>query len=105
MAKPCSVRSHLCLVVAATVFLFTGCERTGNQQSSLVTPVDRGDAFPPALPPSTPPPGETFEEMMARLVAEKPAFMARQLELLNARYDLSDRPSDVTMTRGRPVQE
>ncbi len=55
-------------------------------------------------PPPPPPPGETFEEMMARLAAEKPAVMAEQLALLEARYDLSDMPSDTLMTRGKPVQ-
>jgi cytochrome c peroxidase len=42
--------------------------------------------------------------MKARLEAEKPIFMARQRALLEARYDLSDRPSGVTMTRGKAVQ-
>ncbi|MEJ7604472.1 MAG: hypothetical protein WKG01_41840 [Kofleriaceae bacterium] len=56
----------------------------------------------PVDPP--PPPGETFEEMKARLEAEKPEVMARQLALLDARYDLADRPGSVTMTRGKPVQ-
>jgi len=55
-------------------------------------------------PPPPPPPGETFEEMMARLSAEKPAVMAEQLALLEARYDLSDIPSDSLMSRGKPVQ-
>jgi len=53
---------------------------------------------------STPLSGETFEEMKARLEAEKPIFMARQRALLESRYDLSDRPSHVKMTRGKPVQ-
>jgi len=53
---------------------------------------------------STPPPNETFEQLKARLEAEKPFFMARQLALLAARYDLRDRPSNVKMTRGKPVQ-
>jgi cytochrome c peroxidase len=56
------------------------------------------------VPPPPPPPGETFEEMMARLAAEKPAVMAEQLALLEARYDLSDSPSDALMSRGKPVQ-
>jgi hypothetical protein len=58
----------------------------------------------PPPPPPPPPPNETFEEMKARLEAEKPRFMARQLALLEARYDLSDRPGRVRMTRGKPVQ-
>jgi cytochrome c peroxidase len=46
-----------------------------------------------------------FEALMAQKIAEKPAAMARQLELLNARYDLSDTPANhVTMSGGKPVQ-
>ncbi len=41
-----------------------------------------------------------------RMQAAKPAIMARQMELLGARYDLSDRPAaGVTMSRGKPIQE
>lgn len=46
-----------------------------------------------------------FPALRAQKVAEKPGAMAAQMALLEARYDLSDRPSSqVTMTRGRPVQ-
>ena len=45
-----------------------------------------------------------FEALMATKIAEKPEAMARQLELLELRYDLSDDPSDVVMTGGKPVQ-
>lgn len=56
--------------------------------------------------PTVPPPeGETFEELKERLTAEKAGVMAEQLALLQERYDLSDRPATVTMTRGKPVQE
>ncbi len=49
---------------------------------------------------------EPFAALMTRMKAEKPKVMARQMELLNKRYDLSDRPAKgVTMTRGKPVQE
>src|SRR5256712_2961244 len=38
--------------------------------------------------------------------AAKPEVMKRQMDLLNARYDLANRPAqDVTMSRGKPVQE
>ena len=41
-----------------------------------------------------------------RMQAAKPAIMARQMDLLGARYDLSDRPAaGVTMSRGKPIQE
>jgi cytochrome c peroxidase len=57
------------------------------------------------LPPPPPPTGETFEQLKARLEAEKPGVMAQQLALLADRYDLGDYPSAVTMTRGKPVQD
>ncbi|HEY8945759.1 MAG TPA: cytochrome B6 [Polyangiaceae bacterium] len=71
-----------------------------------------------APPPNSPPPPATcgdqngggdqhvdFLALMEAKIAEKPAAMDRQRALLEARYDLSDIPStDVTMTRGKPVQ-
>lgn len=77
------------------------CGDSEASRSNLLNEPDQASANPP---PSTPPPDETFEQMKARLEAEKPFFMARQLALLQARYDLSDRPSGVKMTRGKPVQ-
>ncbi|WP_437301659.1 cytochrome B6 [Sorangium sp. So ce426] len=48
---------------------------------------------------------EPFAALMARMKADKPAVMKRQKTLLEARYDLSDRPAPgVTMSRGKPVQ-
>jgi len=49
---------------------------------------------------------ESFASIMARMKAENPAVEARQKALLEKRYDLSNRPApDVTMSRGKPVQE
>lgn len=57
---------------------------------------------PSSYAPVTEPP---FEATMARMKAEKAAIMARQRALLEARYDLADRPAPgVTMSRGKPVQ-
>jgi cytochrome c peroxidase len=48
---------------------------------------------------------ETFQAVMAKDKADKPAVMARQQALLDQRYDLTPRPdSKVTMTRGKPIQ-
>src|SRR5262249_54326382 len=45
-------------------------------------------------------------DVFARLTAAKPSVMQRQLALMQARYDLSDRPArGVTMSRGKPIQE
>ncbi len=49
---------------------------------------------------------ESFAATMDRMKAEKEAVMKRQMDLLNQRYDLSNRPAQgVTMSRGKPVQE
>jgi len=69
-------------------------------------------------PPNSPPPpalcgdqnggGDQhvdFAALMKAKAAEKDVVMARQRALLEARYDLADRPSsDVTMSRGKPIQ-
>ena len=49
---------------------------------------------------------EKFEATMARMAAAKPAVMKKQMDLLDERYDMSDRPAPgVTMSRGKAVQE
>jgi cytochrome c peroxidase len=46
-----------------------------------------------------------FEALRAAKVAEKPIAEQRQRALLEARYDLADNPSTVTMTGGKPLQQ
>ncbi len=49
---------------------------------------------------------EDFAAIMARMKAAKPALEKRHMDLLNERYDLSDRPAKgVAMSRGKAVQE
>ncbi len=49
---------------------------------------------------------EDFGKTVTRMSAAKAAVMARQMRLLEERYDLSDRPAQgVTMSRGKPIQE
>jgi len=49
---------------------------------------------------------EDFDKVVTRMAAAKPAVMARQMSLLEERYDLADRPAaGVTMSRGKPIQE
>jgi cytochrome c peroxidase len=49
---------------------------------------------------------EDFATIMARMKAAQPEVMQRQMDLLNERYDLSNRPAQgVTMSRGKPIQE
>jgi len=49
---------------------------------------------------------EPFATLMARMNAAKPEVMKGQMDLLNGRYDLSNRPATgMTMSRGKAVQE
>lgn len=49
---------------------------------------------------------EDFGTVFARMRATKAEVMKRQMDLLAAPYDLSDRPgAGVTMSRGKPIQE
>jgi cytochrome c peroxidase len=49
---------------------------------------------------------KSFDEIMKKDVADKPEYMKRQMELLERRYDMRDRPSNVMMSGGKkPVQE
>ena len=49
---------------------------------------------------------DDFETVMARMKTAMPAVMKKQMDLLNERYDLSDRPGKgVTMSKGKPVQK
>ncbi|MCH8913355.1 MAG: cytochrome B6 [Planctomycetes bacterium] len=48
---------------------------------------------------------EDFQAVMARMSAAKAEVMKRQMDLLQERYDLSNRPAKgVTMSRGKPIQ-
>ena len=62
----------------------------------------------PDPPPSSylPVNEEDFRTVLTRMSGAKAAIMTRQMDLLGARYDLSDRPAaGVTMSRGKPVQD
>lgn len=49
---------------------------------------------------------EDLDKVVARMSAAKAEIMARQMKLLEERYDLSDRPAQgVTMSRGKPIPE
>ena len=55
-----------------------------------------------------PSPGDAhfnFDALLCRGEALRPIMNARQADLLEYRYDLSDRPSSFTMTRGKPIQQ
>jgi cytochrome c peroxidase len=49
---------------------------------------------------------ENFDALLKRMSAAKAGVMQRQNQLLQARYDLSDKPAaGVTMSRGKPIQQ
>ncbi len=49
---------------------------------------------------------EDFQAVMARMSAAKAEVMKRQMDLLQERYDLSNRPAPgVTMSRGKSIQQ
>lgn len=49
---------------------------------------------------------ESFETVLERKKAEKKQFRKRQMDLLEERYDLKNRPSrEATMSKGKPLQE
>jgi cytochrome c peroxidase len=48
---------------------------------------------------------EDFSSIMARMKAAEPVIMKRQMDLLNERYDLGNRPAGgMTMSKGKPIQ-
>jgi len=71
--------------------MLAGC---GNRDSGRSN--ENGVQQDPGAPPPAPQPApasETFGQMRARLEADKPFYLRRQLTLLEERYDLSDRSS------------
>lgn len=58
-----------------------------------------------ALVAAAQPGGDDFAAVRDKMTAAKPAIMKKHLDLLAARYDLSDRGvKGTTMTRGKPLQ-
>lgn len=90
-------------VSASLLFTSWTLAACGGRDASLPSGPEQD---PGGLLPQFPsaPADETFDQMKARLEAEKPAYMQRQRALLSVRYDLSDDPGPTTMTRGKPVQ-
>jgi cytochrome c peroxidase len=70
---------------------------------SLLAGLASAQQPPPPQTQAAPP--EDFPALVKRLQREKPAFAKRQKDLLEARYDLADRPADgAAMSKGKPVQ-
>lgn len=109
------------LLLPAGAAMVPACNGDGSPGETVspfgfITKQKAGDPFAP--PPQAPPPAAAcgdmngggdqhvdFEKLKAQKIAEKPAVEAVHQALLEARYDLADRPSEsVTMTKGKPVQ-
>ena len=76
------IGGSLCLGILALGIAYS---EEANQKPSSYMPVDIK---------------ESFAAIMARMTAAKPEVMKRQMDLLNARYDLANHPAkDVTMSR------
>jgi cytochrome c peroxidase len=100
------------------VLWLAACEQSSNRgalgENSQAQELPADLAKPP--PNAPPPPAECgdmngggdqhvdFDKLVEVKSAEKPEVEARQQQLLDLRYDLTPRPSDVTMTRGKPLQ-
>jgi cytochrome c peroxidase len=106
-------RLPLSIVVLASLAL-ASCSRTGDDPPPAPAP-GKPVAPPPvaelmlpgpqASSPFLPVNEAPFEETMERMSGDKPGIMERQLGLLEARYDLADRPHPTaTMSKGKPVQ-
>lgn len=90
--------SNSCKVGAAVALSLVGVLSLRPQDSaSPNVPVKSSYQFPVAE--------ESFIALFRRTSAEKPDVRNRQLNVLNERYDLSDRPNpNAKMSRGKPVQ-
>jgi cytochrome c peroxidase len=71
----------------------------------LIVGLARGQDPGISRPVANQPDKEDFNAVMKRMAAAKAEIQKKQADLLDKRYDLSDRPAKgVTMSRGKPVQ-
>jgi len=94
MSRKRSVHGRTALVVLSVLALGAVCWHCANLWAQQPP-----DSYAPVVMQ------EDFEQTVAKMSAAKPEIAARHEKLLEARYDLSDRPAKgVAMTRGKPVQ-
>ncbi|RKY22076.1 MAG: cytochrome B6 [Planctomycetota bacterium] len=110
---PSTPRSPLSRSLVAGLLLCTlsACAAAQQPAQSPLAPRDptataTQDAVPPGQTSYSPVvQGESRSSVVRRMTAGKAAILARHRELLEQRYDLTDRPaSDLTMSRGKAVQ-
>jgi cytochrome c peroxidase len=91
-------KTAVTLAVAATIALFPTVVMT--QDNDKDKDKEKPSSYAPVVIK------EDFGAVMERMKAARAAIMKRQMDLLAARYDLSNRPvKGVTMFRGKPIQE
>src|SRR6202521_857837 len=90
-------KSHVTIGIAIALSLATVLNMKAQAPTTPSVPVKSSYQFPVAE--------EDFPSFFNRVSAEKPEVRNRQMNLLNERYDLSDRPDpNAKMSRGKPVQ-
>src|SRR5271168_3921077 len=90
-------KSRVRIGVAIALSLATVLRIEAQDSTTPSVPVKSSYQFPVAE--------EGFSSFFNRISADKPAVRDRQMNLLNQRYDLSDRPDpNAKMSRGKPVQ-
>ena len=91
------------VAVAAVVFFLVGSSRTQPPEAAKQPAGDQTKSSYDQIAPVLLGKG-TFEEVLAKDKADKPAVTARQKKLLDERYDLTAHPDPkVKMTRGKPI--
>jgi len=99
------------MVVACCLAIFLSLNAQGPSSSDQTEQQNPKPSAVPAKPDEKPKSSyisvneEEFKTVFARMSAEKPAIMKRQMALLSERYDLSDRPAATTMSRGKHIQD
>jgi cytochrome c peroxidase len=79
------------IIVALAGTPILGSAQTAEKRTSSYAPVDIK---------------ESFSAIESRMKSAKPAVMKRQMDLLNARYDLANKPAaGVTMSKGKAIQD
>jgi cytochrome c peroxidase len=108
-------RVRIGIAVVISVGLAVACSQRGRGQEAggqearqPAAAAERGGQEAPSRGQTSfmPAVGADFKTVLERMSREKPQVMRRQKDLLEERYDLSDRPSrDAKMSRGKPLQE
>ena len=90
--------SRVMVVVVALVIALVHMSHA--QRPSAAQPTEPAESYMPVVI------GRSFEAIFREDSAQKDQFIRRQRALLEARYDVGNRPSNVTMSAGRkPVQQ